>query len=298
MKEIVVTLALSEEERGELSKLAPNYSFSFTSYSEVKCRSLERASLILGSFPLECLKKAPLLEWVQLYSVGAEAYNRLLPPDVVITNAGEAYSEMVSEHALALLLALMKNLPTYFQQQSEGVWQKHPPRKTLSASTVLVVGTGSLGRTLARHIKRMGAKVIGVRRSSTQPLSEFDELYTIEKLDTLLPTSDAVILTLPETPESYHLFDSKRLRLMAKGAYLINVGRGSAVDSVALRAVLEEGHLGGAALDVFETEPLALGDPLFNTPNLIITPHVAGSPREGRVAQALYAITKTNLILY
>ncbi len=298
MKEIVVTLPLSEEQRGELSKLAPGYSFTFTTYSGVECRSLERASLILGSSPVECLKEAPHLEWVQLSSVGAEIYNRHLPPNVVITNAGEAYTEMVSEHALALLLALMKNLSTYLQQQNRGVWQKHPPIKTIAASTVLVVGTGSLGRTIARYVKGMGARVIGVRHSSTESLSEFDELYTIEKLDSLLPNADAVILTLPETKESYHLFDAKRLGLMARGSFLINVGRGSAIDTKALQAALEEGHLGGAALDVFETEPLPLGDPLFKTPNLIITPHVAGNPREGRVAQALYAITKTNLILY
>ncbi len=298
MKEIVVTLPLSEEQRGELSKLAPDYSFTFTSYSEAECHSLERASLILGNFPLECLNEAPLLEWVQLYSVGAETYNRHLPPDVVITNAGEAYNEMVSEHALALLLALMKNLPTYFEQQSRGVWQKHPPIKTIAASTVLIIGTGSLGRTIARHLKEMGARVVGVRHSSSEPLSEFDELYTIEKLETLLPVADAVILTLPETKESYHLFDNRRLNLMAKGSYLINVGRGSAVDTKALQTALEEGHLGGAALDVFETEPLPPGELLFKAPNLIITPHVAGNPREARVAQALYVITKTNLILY
>ncbi len=298
MKEIVVTLPLSEEQRGELSKLAPGYSFTFTSYSAVERHSLKGASLILGNFPLECLKEAPLLEWVQLYSVGAETYNRHLSPDVVITNAGEAYTAMVSEHALALLFSLMKNLPIYFEQQSRGVWQKHPPIKIIAASTVLVVGSGSLGRTIARHIKGMGARVIGVRHSSSEPLSEFDELYTIEKLDTLLPASDVVILTLPETKESYHLFDAKRLSLMAKDSYLINVGRGSAIDTKALQTALEEGHLGGAALDVFETEPIPQGDPLFKTPNLIITPHVAGNPREGRVAQALYAITKANLILY
>jgi phosphoglycerate dehydrogenase-like enzyme len=144
---------------------------------------------------------------------------------------------------------------------------------------VLIIGLGAIGRQLARTLRMMGVHVLGVRRSPvSDPEQEgVDEAYTVAALPELLPRADAVVIIAPHNPQSIGMIDAAALARLPRGALLINIGRGSSVDSDALLAALERGHLGGAALDVTDPEPLPPEHPLWSAPNLLITPHSAAT---------------------
>jgi phosphoglycerate dehydrogenase-like enzyme len=158
-----------------------------------------------------------------------------------------------------------------------------------------VVGLGDIGGEYAKRMKALGSYVIGVRRKAGEKPDYLDELYTSEKLDELLPRADFVALALPNTPDTIHIMGEERLRTMKKHAFLINVGRGNAIDSDALNRVLREGHLGGCAVDVTEPEPLPPEHPLWDAPGMIITPHIAGKFNLPETFERIIRIAGTNM---
>ncbi len=236
------------------------------------------ASAIIGNLPPSLLKDAKKIEWLHLNSAGADLYRNpsVLPADCLLTTATGAYSLTVSEHMLAMTLALVRRFNQYIGHQKERTWQARGNIISVEGSVVLVLGLGDIGGSYARKVKALGATVIGLRRHLGDKPDYLDELHTIDELDALLPRADIVAMILPGSPETNHIMDERRLRLMKKGAYLVNCGRGTAIDPEGLKKVLREGHLGGAALDVTEPEPLPENDELWSFGNVIITPHVAG----------------------
>ena len=235
--------------------------------------------MIIGNIPADMVKAAKNLEWYQLNSAGADPYTQpgILPAGAVLTNATGAYGLAVSEHMIALVFDLIRRFNQYHKNQAGHVWESKGNIISVEGSTVLVLGIGDIGGDFARKMKALGAYTIGVRRTLREKPEYLDEQYTLEDLSKLLPRADIVAMVLPGGDATNHLMDEEKLRLMKKGAYLINVGRGSAIDPKALLKVLEEGHLGGCGLDVTEPEPLPADDPLWNVGNLVITPHVAGN---------------------
>ena len=156
-------------------------------------------------------------------------------------------------------------------------WGEVLPMRSIIGSTITVLGTGDIGTEFARRAKAMGAACIrGVRRTKRAADPAFDAIYTHEELDGLLPDTDILVMALPATGETRHILSAERIALMKDSAYVVNVGRGSAIDQNALVAALNGGKLAGAALDVFEEEPLPAGDPAWTARNLLITPHIAG----------------------
>lgn len=204
--------------------------------------------------------------------------------DVVICSGVGLHDATVSEHALALVLALVRRLPTLLDAQRESVWRSdlaghqplHPdgPVTTLLDADVLLWGFGSIATTLAPLLAALGARVRGVARTAGER-GGF-EVVAAEDVDAVLPEIDVLVSLLPGTPETRHVLDARRLGLLPDHAYVVNVGRGSVLDEAALVAALESGTLGGAALDVMETEPLAADSPLWRAPNVLLTPHCAG----------------------
>lgn len=239
---------------------------------------LADADAVIGNVPPVLLPAAVRLKWLQLNSAGGDPYSRpgLLPEGCRLTSASGAYGLAVSEHMLALTFALVRRLNQYIGVQREGQWKSCGHIISVENSTVLVLGLGDIGGSYARKMNALGAHVIGVRRHAGEKPAYLDEIHTIDELDSLLPRADITAMVLPGTAETVHLMDERRLRLMKKGAYLINVGRGSAVDPAGLKKVILDGWLGGAALDVTEPEPLPPEDPLWRMDKVIITPHVAG----------------------
>lgn len=298
MDKILNLLPLTEEERGAFLAAAPGCEQVFFPSSNLNIlfppappERYDGVTVILGNPAPADLVHAPALKWLQTWTAGTDPYlvDGVLPPGASLTSCVGAYGQSVSEHMLAMLLTLMKNLHRYRDNQRGGSWADLGPVKSLAGSTVLLAGTGDLGSSFALLCKALGAgRTIGLRRDPAKPAPGVDEMHSLDEFDRFLPLADVVAMTLPGTPETYHFMDARRLALMREDAILINAGRGPGVDMAALNAALTEGRILGAALDVTEPEPLPPDHPLWQRPNLLITPHIAGgehlSATKGRIA--------------
>ena len=200
----------------------------------------------------------------------------VLLPHTQLTNATGAYGLAISEYMLGVLLSLFKKLELYRDAQKEGRWGSLGPVQSVYGATVLVLGMGDIGGEFGSRCKALGAKVIGVRRSQRPKPDYADEVHLLEDLDDLLPQADVVAVTLPGTEATRGLLNRERLAKMKEGAVLLNVGRGTIVDTEALCDALESGHLAGAGLDVTDPEPLPPTHRLWQIPTAVVTPHISG----------------------
>jgi len=217
--------------------------------------------------------------WVHVVSAGyGGMLSHPLPDHLAITNGGGAAAPAVAEHALALILACNRQLALAAAAQAAHRWDNAPIRpglRTLEGSTVTIVGMGHVGLALAQRLQPFGVTLIGVTRSGAA-LAGLDRTFAISEIEAALSIADVVVLALPGAPDTRHLMDAARLGAMKPGALLVNVGRGTVVDSAALTDALVRGQLAGAALDVTDPEPLPSHHPLWRAPNIVITPHIAG----------------------
>jgi len=224
------------------------------------------------------LAAMPRLRWLQLPSAGCDGWPARLAgrPEVVLTTANGVFGVPAAEHALALLLAFCRDLPTYVRQQDRQHWAKTLRARELDGAIVAILGFGDIGRELAVRLAACGSRVLALSRRGGVAPPGVAELHAVDApgaIDGVLAQADFVVACLPATPATVGLLDARRLALMRPGAVLINVGRGSAVDEVALIAALERGHLGGAGLDVTTIEPLPAASPLWRLPQVLITSH-------------------------
>lgn len=221
----------------------------------------------------------PGLRWMQILTAGYDNITRLgAPPNAQITSVGDVFSPSVAVHAVALLLALQRGVHLMAEQKARHHWDKTLASKLVmpEGKTVLVVGYGSIGREVARLVQPLGMKVVGLNRTGA-PHPMALEVHKIEAWHQQLPMADAVIVAAPLNPSTVGLIGARELALMRRTAVLINVSRGKLVDTTALATALKTGAIGGAGLDVTEPEPLPAAHPLWDAPNLIVSPHVAGS---------------------
>lgn len=237
------------------------------------------ADAAFGTVTPELLAKAGKLRWIQAPAAGPPAgwyYPALVEHPAVVTNFREIFNDHLGAHILSFVLAFARGLHVYLPQQLRREWKPGAPLVHLPEATALMFGVGGIGAEAARMLAALGVRVIGVDPRRTEAPDGVSELHRPEALDSLLPQSDFVISTAPETPETQRLFNRERLRLMKPNAYLINISRGAIVVLDDLVAALESEEIAGAALDVFETEPLPSDHPLWTMPNVLITPHVGG----------------------
>lgn len=222
---------------------------------------------------------AKKLRLIQSYTAGYEGMQAHgVPPGVLFANAGDAWSPGVAEHGMALLLALTKCLPHYIANQPRHVWDRGAARRmgSLIGQTLVIVGFGSIGREFAARARAFGMTILGVSRSARpDPLA--DEIHPASALAQVLGRADVVLIAVPYSPATDKMMGAAQFSACKRGAVLVNLARGGLVDAVALGAALKSGQLGGAATDVTEPEPLAADDPLWDAPNLLLTPHVAGA---------------------
>jgi phosphoglycerate dehydrogenase-like enzyme len=223
---------------------------------------------------------------------GTELIPGLVGPHVTICNARGAHNTSTAEWTVASILAMLKLFPFYVEMQREGVWKRrfeatelytrvtgdarvlYPPvmLEELTGKTLLLVGYGSIGVDIERMLAPYNLEILRVARNErTEP-----RVHAVDKLDSLLPRAQVVVLILPSTPETHWLIDSRQFSLMQQGALLVNAARGPIVNTDALVRALQSGHI-RAALDVTDPEPLPDGHPLWSCPNLLLTPHVGGS---------------------
>ncbi len=224
-------------------------------------------------FPRERILAAPSLRWVHVTSIGADHYLPWDPAKVTVTVSKVNQGDIMSQYALARMLYFGMGMHAQLKNQAARVWDRQP-QHPLTGQTHVVVGFGTIGRAIAERSKLLGMRVVGVRASGT-PDPVADEMVTVERMNEVLGQGDYVTLILPKTPQTLGLFGEESFAAMKPGAVLVNVGRGGIVDEEAMVAALESGHLSGAAVDVFATEPLPADSPLWAVENLVISPHSA-----------------------
>lgn len=297
MKNILVVLSVSAEHKKLLEAKAPSVRFVYTDQRNVNEDQVKDAEVIIGNLPAHMLKSAENLKWLQLQSAGAGEYTgeNVLPKGVVLTNASGAYGLAISEYMLGVTLELYKKLHLYRDQQVKSDWSYAGRVRSIYRSTALIAGLGDIGGEFASKLKALGAYTIGIKRRDTAKPAYLDELYMMDKFETVLPRADIVALSLPATKLTERIINKRTIGLMKQDAVIINVGRGNAIDTEALCDALDSGRIAGAALDVTDPEPLPRDHRLWRIKNAVITPHVAGGFSLPETHDRIVAICADNL---
>lgn len=276
---ILVTPPLNERQKEKLLAAAKENEMIFCEKQDITDEHLRSADIILGNLlDASQLEKCENLKWIQLNNAGTEGYcvPGRLPAGAQLTNATGAYGLAISEHMIGCLFELRKKLHTYYRNQLQHQWKSEGFVDVVEGSTVLIIGMGDIGSAFGRKMKGLGCKTIGIRRRVGEKPAWIDELYGMDKLEELLPQADVVAMSLPGNQFTYHTLSRERIAMLRSNAVVLNVGRGTAIDTDALAEALYERKIAGAALDVTDPEPLPADHPIWDAPNAIITPHISG----------------------
>ena len=240
---------------------------------------LQEAEVIFGHLP-EAAKRSSALKWICTPYAGVDQFlapGAFANPETMLSNSSGAYGVTISEHTVMMLLDILRRQPEYRKIVAAREWKRDLTVRSIKDSRITLLGTGDIGQETVKRLRAfLPANVTGVNRSGKNPDSLFDRILTGKDWETVLPETDVLIISLPGTKEAFHMVGEKQLALLPDGAVIINVGRGSVVDQTALVRELTAGRL-YAGLDVFEQEPPAKDDPVWELPNLLITPHTAGN---------------------
>ncbi len=282
MKILVINNMLEQKHLDQIKSVATSLGhevFFYKAEAEIPQSNFD-ADIIYGFAP-SIVKTSKNLKWLCVPWAGVDS---LMVPgyfaneDCLLTNAAGAYGVSIAEHMIAVSLVMMRRLDEFMAETRAGQWKLPRPQKSLKDCRITVLGTGDIGSTFARRARAFEpACIVGVCRSGKSSQPVYDKVLPVSQLDEILPETDLLAMSLPATAETRGILSRERLALMSEGSYIVNVGRGSAIDEDALADALESGHLAGAALDVFQKEPLPEGHRLWKTKNLLITPHVAGN---------------------
>lgn len=255
------------------------------SYEGIEQHLREAEVIFTISLRPDQLALARRLRWIHAPTAAVHQFlfPELIDSDVTLTNSREVHGPVVAEHVMALIFALAKKIPQAvgFQQKrvwgQEAMWTQGTHLQELSGATLGLIGVGSIGGRVAHMASAMGMRVLAVREHIEKPTPPgVDTVFPLAELDKLLELSDFVVLAAPLIEATERLINAPGLGMMKSSAYLINVGRGPQVDEIALAEALRAHRIAGAALDVFEHEPLPGDSPLWSLENLLITPHTAG----------------------
>lgn len=275
---------LTDAHRSQIEKAAgaagfvPHF-FTLDQFEEAKA-CVQHCEVLYAHSP-ELLRAAPAtLKWYCCSFAGVDPYCKdpslFANPDCLLTNSN-VYGVTIAEHVVMVTLMLLRRMPEYEEIIRNHGWNNQLPIRSIRDNEFTILGTGNIGVNVAERVRGMGAaRVIGLSRSG-KAQAAFDHVYPISQLDEVLPTAKILVMALPGTAETMHILSRERIALLPEDAYVINVGRGTAIDQEALMEALNGGKLAGAALDVMDPEPLPRDHPLWTTKNLILTPHVSGN---------------------
>ena len=266
-----------------LAEAVPEVRVVVAEDADTAAREIADAEAAFGWLGKELLSKATNLRWLQAPQAAPAAgyyYPELVSHPVSVTNFREIYNDHIGAHILAFVLAFARGLHVFIPQQLRREWKKSPMETGdvvhLPEATALVVGLGGIGAEAARLLAAFGVTVLATDARRTVAPSGVAELHPPEALEELLPRADFVILTVPHTPATEGFFNRARFQRMKRTAFFINIGRGMTTRLDDLVAALQVGEIAGAALDVYELEPLPSEHPLWVLPNVLLTPHMAG----------------------
>jgi len=275
-------IALTRQWAKRLADCVPGMNLVLAEDQAAAEAAIASADAAFGTLPPELLAKAGRLRWLQAPQAAPPAgyyYPQLVAHALTVTNFREIYNDHISAHILAFVLAFARGFHVFIPQQLRRVWAKPPEDQgvvPLPGSIALIVGLGGIGNETARLLAAFGVRVIAVDARRTDKPEHVAELHQPEALDSLLPRADFVILTVPHTPATEGFFNRSKFRLMKPTAFFINIGRGMTTKLDDLVAALDAKQIAGAALDVYEQEPLPPEHPLWGMPNVLLTPHMAG----------------------
>lgn len=280
-RKLVITHTISQAHYQSIQEIIPDWDIITGKDSSIWENHVPDAEIIAGwrkSMARQCLLEKSKLRWVQSWSAGVNSLplEELAARAIVLTSANGVHAYPISETIFALMLALTRKIHTYARNQLTQTWHHSNLSLEMHEKTIGIIGVGAIGKETAKIAKAFGMRVIGLRHSG-KPEDYVDEMYKPEQLNTILPQCDYVVVTLPLTKETYHLFGPQQFHLMKPSSFLINIGRGEVISEKDLIQALQEQKIAGAGLDVFETEPLSKTSPLWELENVIITPHTAGS---------------------
>ena len=258
--------------------------FEFLPYprnAKVPDEVLARAEVLMNYGDKSQIAPAKNVRYIHTISAGIDGYidevDRCHGSALPVTNGAGVYSDAVGEHVIALLLAVVHGIVPSVRNMAEKQWPAIPMLGNVNGKTIAVLGTGDIGNNAARICAAMGARVLGFKLHACEPFPPYSEIYTGDDgLDALLPQADAVLVCLPGSPFTKDMLDARRIGLMKAGSVLVNIGRGSIVNTEALMEALRSGHIAAAGLDVTDPEPLPPDHPLWDCPNVLITPHISG----------------------
>jgi len=280
---ILLTLPpdVTEQYRIRLAQKFPEIGIDLIATADKAATALPEADMLLTfgqmmkNLKLD-LANAAKLKWVQALGTGLDGITDqpALKPSVTVTSLHGVHGAPVSEAALASMLALSRNLPGAIRAQDEHQWRRWPA-KLLHDKTVGILGIGVIAEALAPKCKAMGMTVVGIT-SSPRNVAGFDHVRPMGELLKVLPELDYLVLLTPYSPATHHMIDAKVFAAMKPTSYFINVARGGVVDEDALLAALRDKKIAGAALDVFNQEPLSPDHPFWDFKNVIITTHQGG----------------------
>lgn len=292
-------LWITNLDENRISKVTsiPGYEFNIRSYKEVKDEDYQDAEVIIGYFPPEKVELAKNVKWIQLESAGANKFKNI-DENIILTNASGAFGEIISEYMLCFTLLSINKYLDYDKNQKDNQWLNLGHIKSLKEISILSIGMGDIGSSYAKKLYDLGANIAGVRRNKYEKPDYLEALYSFEELEEALPKYDIIALSLPETEETIHLLDYKKLKTMKEGSTIINVGRGSVFITEDLIKVIKENHFKDVFLDVFENEPLPMNNILWNLDNVHITPHITGNYNANITVDKIIDIIKTNLEHY
>ncbi|MDQ2075627.1 D-2-hydroxyacid dehydrogenase [Marinimicrobium sp. ABcell2] len=281
MTHVLILTAEDEPELPGLEELPTSVQVSYARDESALREGLQQADVLVvtdfrSGMIERCWPKQPSVQWVHATSAGVDAlmFPALVNSDIPVTNARGVFNRGIAEYVLGAILMFAKDTLGNLHNQRLHRWQ-HRETHLIHRKQALIVGAGSIGSTVAELLSATGLEVVGTARSARE-ISGFKAVYAQHQLPELLPNADYVVITAPLTPETKGLFNSDSFAAMKPSAYLINVGRGPIVHTEDLLSALRSGHLAGAALDVFEEEPLPENHPLWDHPNVMVSAHMAG----------------------
>jgi D-2-hydroxyacid dehydrogenase (NADP+) len=282
LTKLVTTIKLQERHLERLRAEFPDVEFVVCTERDRLPEVLPDAqALIGGGLTAELMRRFPEIRWTQAPGAGVDGM--LFPElvesnDVILTNNSGVHASNIAEHLLGMMLAHARALPELMRNQVNREW-KHSERGVfeLGYQTLAIAGLGDIGHALAIRAKGLGMRVLGSRRRVAGPMEGVDRVYGPDEWRDMLPEADHVAITLPLTPRTQGLFGEAEFKMMKSTAYIYNIGRGEIIDQDALIEALRSGQIGGAGLDVTTPEPLPSDSPLWDLPNVLITPHMSGA---------------------
>ncbi len=271
---------LTPDELAQVQAVSPELEVVNALTEEDALAAIPQAVGMYGNLTPALLARAENLQWLQTPIAGLEHYMfpELVESDIVVSNMSKIYGDMIADHAFCFILMFARGIHLYMRRQVQGEWRKGTPVHHLGDCTLGVIGLGGIGSELARRGKAHDMRVIAVDARPDEALGGslgLDALWPQDRLHDLMRDSDFVVSCVPQTPETVGLIGAEELGQMKPSAYLINISRGVVVKLDALVDALNSGRIAGAALDVYETEPLPAAHPLWQMENVIMTPHVA-----------------------